>query len=137
MGRLQLDIRLAELQQVLDDKRIKLKVDDAAKHWLADKGYDPLYGARALNRLITKTVGCASPLFRLSLNPSCRFEVPSLLRCYVGRYGQATKRGLSWSAIASSLQSSTQPKQQRRRRLSRRKKRTIERVASIDNIHRL
>jgi hypothetical protein len=35
------------------------------------------------------------------------------------------------------LQSSTQPKQQRRRRLSRRKKRTIERVASIDNIHRL
>ena len=50
------DIRLAELQQVLDDKRIRLNVDEAAKKWLADKGFDPVYGARALNRLLTKTV---------------------------------------------------------------------------------
>lgn len=41
---------------MLDDKRIKLVVDKEAKEWLADKGYDPMYGARALNRVITKSL---------------------------------------------------------------------------------
>ena len=51
------DIRLKELQARLDDRRIRLKVDDEAKKWLADRGYDPRYGARPLNRLISKEVG--------------------------------------------------------------------------------
>lgn len=51
------DIRLKELQARLDDRRITLKVDDEAKKWLADRGYDPRYGARPLNRLISKEVG--------------------------------------------------------------------------------
>lgn len=48
------DIRLAEVQQRLHDKRIRLEVDEASKQWLAKKGYDPAYGARPLNRLIQK-----------------------------------------------------------------------------------
>jgi len=51
------DIRLKELQARLDDRRITLDVDDAVKAWLCDKGYDPRYGARPLNRLIAKEVG--------------------------------------------------------------------------------
>ncbi len=51
------DIRLKELQTRLDDRRIKLEVSDDAKKWLADRGYDPRYGARPLNRLISKEVG--------------------------------------------------------------------------------
>ena len=51
------DIRLKELQARLDDRRITLKVDDEAKKWLAGRGYDPRYGARPLNRLISKEVG--------------------------------------------------------------------------------
>lgn len=50
------DIRLKELQDKLDDRRITLKVDDAAKDWLAERGYDLKYGARPLNRLIMRKV---------------------------------------------------------------------------------
>ena len=51
------DIRLRELQQRLDDRRIKLQVDEKVKDWLCDKGYDPRFGARPLNRLIAKQIG--------------------------------------------------------------------------------
>lgn len=51
------DIRLAELQKRLDDRRIALVVDDQVKDWLAEKGYDPRFGARPLNRLIAKQIG--------------------------------------------------------------------------------
>lgn len=51
------DIRLKELQKRLDDRRIKLDVGDEVKTWLCDKGYEPRYGARPLNRLIAKEVG--------------------------------------------------------------------------------
>lgn len=51
------DIRLKELQERLDDRRISLEVNDEVKAWLCDKGYDPRYGARPLNRLISKEVG--------------------------------------------------------------------------------
>ncbi|KAF2657503.1 P-loop containing nucleoside triphosphate hydrolase protein [Lophiostoma macrostomum CBS 122681] len=51
------DIRLRELQQRLDDRRITLEVPDREKQWLCDKGYDPRFGARPLNRLIAKQIG--------------------------------------------------------------------------------
>lgn len=51
------DIRLRELQARLDDRRIRLEVNDEVKAWLCKKGYDPRYGARPLNRLIQREVG--------------------------------------------------------------------------------
>ena len=51
------DIRLKELQARLDDRRISLEVSDEIKNWLTEKGYDPRYGARPLNRLIQKEIG--------------------------------------------------------------------------------
>ena len=51
------DIRLSELQKRLDDRRIRLEVGEEVKAWLCEKGYDPRYGARPLNRLIAKEVG--------------------------------------------------------------------------------
>ena len=51
------DIRLKELQQRLDDRRIVLDCSDEVKQWLCDRGYDPRFGARPLNRLIAKEVG--------------------------------------------------------------------------------
>ncbi|KFA62678.1 hypothetical protein S40285_06988 [Stachybotrys chlorohalonatus IBT 40285] len=51
------DIRLKELQQRLDDRRITLSVPDSVRNWLADRGYDPKFGARPLNRLITNEIG--------------------------------------------------------------------------------
>ena len=50
------DIRLKELQTRLDDRRIVLDVDDQVKDWLADKAFDPRYGARPLNRLVNRQI---------------------------------------------------------------------------------
>ena len=51
------DIRLKELQARLDDRRMTLNVDEDIKGWLCERGYDPKYGARPLNRLISKEIG--------------------------------------------------------------------------------
>lgn len=48
------DIRLKEVQERLVDKRITLELSNEAKDWLTEHGYDNLYGARPLNRLIQK-----------------------------------------------------------------------------------
>jgi len=55
MGRI-VDIQLARLQKLLADRKITLELDDAARTWLANSGYDPAYGARPLKRVIQKNV---------------------------------------------------------------------------------
>jgi ATP-dependent Clp protease ATP-binding subunit ClpB len=49
-------IQLKRLQKLLDERKIAITVSDAARAWLADKGYDPAYGARPLKRVIQKSV---------------------------------------------------------------------------------
>lgn len=51
-----LDIRLKEVEDRLATRRIQLDIDQPAKNWLVERGYDPLYGARPLNRLIQKSL---------------------------------------------------------------------------------
>jgi ATP-dependent Clp protease ATP-binding subunit ClpB len=48
------DIQLKHLQKLLEDRKIVLKIDDTAKSWLANTGYDPVYGARPLKRVIQR-----------------------------------------------------------------------------------
>ncbi len=50
------DIQLARLKQLLADRKITLELDDEARAFLADKGYDPAYGARPLKRAVQKYV---------------------------------------------------------------------------------
>jgi ATP-dependent Clp protease ATP-binding subunit ClpB len=50
------DIQLKRLQKLLDERKIVLDLEPKAKAWLADKGYDPAYGARPLKRAIQKSV---------------------------------------------------------------------------------
>jgi ATP-dependent Clp protease ATP-binding subunit ClpB len=50
------EIQLKRLETLLEDRKIVLKLDDSAKAWLADKGYDPVYGARPLKRVIQRHV---------------------------------------------------------------------------------
>ncbi|KAJ1913040.1 chaperone ATPase hsp78 [Mycoemilia scoparia] len=64
------DVRLREVQQQLSDRRITLDVSDEAKQWLAEKGYDPVFGARPLNRLIHKQI--LNPLARSLIEGSVR-----------------------------------------------------------------
>ncbi|WP_311343085.1 ATP-dependent chaperone ClpB [Corynebacterium riegelii] len=51
------DIQLAALAERLASRRLTLHVSDAAKSWLAERGYDPAYGARPLRRLIQQAIG--------------------------------------------------------------------------------
>ena len=50
------DIQFRRLSKLLDDRKIALALDAKGRTWLADKGYDPTYGARPLKRVIQKWV---------------------------------------------------------------------------------
>ena len=50
------DINLARINRRLADRRISVEVSDAGRQWLANRGYDPVYGARPLRRLLQNTV---------------------------------------------------------------------------------
>jgi ATP-dependent Clp protease ATP-binding subunit ClpB len=60
------DIQLARLQKRLMGRKITLAFDDAAKTWLADEGYDPVFGARPLKRVIQRAL--QDPLAELLLS---------------------------------------------------------------------
>ncbi|PXX65290.1 ATP-dependent Clp protease ATP-binding subunit ClpB [Nocardia tenerifensis] len=51
------DIQLDQLQKRLSQRRLKLDVSDSARFWLAVRGYDPVYGARPLRRLVQQSIG--------------------------------------------------------------------------------
>ena len=48
------DIQMAELAKILSDRHISITLEDSAREWLADQGYDKIYGARPLKRVIQK-----------------------------------------------------------------------------------
>ena len=59
------DIQLLRLAALLEDRKLSLELSTQAKTWLADAGYDPVYGARPLKRTIQKNL--QDPLARLIL----------------------------------------------------------------------
>jgi ATP-dependent Clp protease ATP-binding subunit ClpB len=65
MGRI-VDIQIAHLQKLLEERKITITLDAKGRDWLANKGYDPAYGARPLKRVIQKSV--QDPLAELILS---------------------------------------------------------------------
>ena len=59
------DIQMDRLAKLLADRKIKVDLSKTARDWLADRGYDPVYGARPLKRVIQKEL--QDPLARLVL----------------------------------------------------------------------
>jgi len=49
-------IQLKHLESLLADRNIRITLDQAARNWLADAGYDPVYGARPLKRVIQRNL---------------------------------------------------------------------------------
>jgi len=49
-------IQLGRLQRMLEDRKIQLDLDESALEWLAEAGYDPVYGARPLKRVIQRSL---------------------------------------------------------------------------------
>ena len=50
-------IQIAQLQGRLSDRRIELDLTDEARQWLVNRGFDPIYGARPLRRLVQTAIG--------------------------------------------------------------------------------
>jgi ATP-dependent Clp protease ATP-binding subunit ClpB len=50
------DIQMTRLAKLLEDRKITIELEPTAREWLADKGWDPAYGARPLKRVIQKSV---------------------------------------------------------------------------------
>jgi ATP-dependent Clp protease ATP-binding subunit ClpB len=65
MGRI-VDIQMARLQKLLDERKIVAALEPSARDWIAEKGWDPAYGARPLKRVIQKQV--QDPLAELILS---------------------------------------------------------------------
>ncbi|ODT61143.1 MULTISPECIES: ATP-dependent chaperone ClpB [Paracoccus] len=59
-------VQMARLEKRLAGRKITLDVDDAARMWLADQGYDPVFGARPLKRVIQRAL--QDPLAELLLS---------------------------------------------------------------------
>ncbi len=59
------EIQLGRLQKLLQDRGINIEVDRKAKEWLANAGYDPVYGARPLKRVVQRSL--QNPLAQLIL----------------------------------------------------------------------
>lgn len=55
MGKI-VDIQFARLARMLEERKIAITLDDAGRDWLAEKGWDPAYGARPLKRAIQRYV---------------------------------------------------------------------------------
>jgi ATP-dependent Clp protease ATP-binding subunit ClpB len=69
MGKI-VDIQIRRLQKLLEDRKITITLDASARDWLAEKGYDPAYGARPLKRAIQKAL--QDPLAELILQGAIR-----------------------------------------------------------------
>jgi ATP-dependent Clp protease ATP-binding subunit ClpB len=50
------DLLMADLNRRLADRRVTVKLDSKAKEWVAEKGYDPVFGARPLKRFLQRNV---------------------------------------------------------------------------------
>ena len=59
-------VQMARLEKRLAGRKITLDMDDAARMWLADQGYDPVFGARPLKRVIQRAL--QDPLAELLLS---------------------------------------------------------------------
>ncbi len=64
------DIQIGRLSTLLKDRKMAIELTDAARSWLAGRGYDPVYGARPLKRVIQKEL--QDPLARLLLEGKLR-----------------------------------------------------------------
>jgi ATP-dependent Clp protease ATP-binding subunit ClpB len=77
------DIQLERLRALLADRKLEIDLDDKAKLWLGDAGYDPVYGARPLKRVIQREL--QNPLAVLLLEG--RFKAGETIRVTAGDTG--------------------------------------------------
>ncbi|NDU92072.1 MAG: AAA domain-containing protein, partial [Ferrovum sp.] len=87
------DIQIGRLQRLLADRKIEIRLDAKAHAWLAEAGYDPVYGARPLKRVIQRRL--QDPLAQLLLEG--KISDGALVEVSAGQLG-LTIDGRSFSA---------------------------------------
>jgi ATP-dependent Clp protease ATP-binding subunit ClpB len=90
------DIQLRRLQSLLADRKLEIELDMKAKEWLAEAGYDPVYGARPLKRVIQREL--QNPLATMILEG--RFKSGETIKVSAGQEG-LTIGGASLSHAAA------------------------------------
>ena len=70
-----IDLMVADLNKRLADREVTIKLTSAAKDYIVENGYDPMYGARPLRRYLQKTVETLSAKLILSGNVDARDEI--------------------------------------------------------------
>jgi ATP-dependent Clp protease ATP-binding subunit ClpB len=82
-------IQLQRLQKRLEERKIALSITDEALEWLAEAGYDPLYGARPLKRVIQRTI--QDPLALMLLEGDITEGSTLVVQC--GKEGLVIEKG--------------------------------------------
>ncbi|NHC15769.1 ATP-dependent chaperone ClpB [Motilibacter deserti] len=85
------DIQISALARRLESRRLELEVTDAAREWLALSGYDPVYGARPLRRLVQSAIG--DSLARALLGGDIRDGDKVVVDLEPGKNGLTVARG--------------------------------------------
>jgi ATP-dependent Clp protease ATP-binding subunit ClpB len=91
------DIQMRRLQKLLDDRKITVKLESSARDWLADKGWDPAYGARPLKRTIQQAV--QDPLAEMIL--SGRIKDGETVAISAGKSGLTFNGKLAQAALGT------------------------------------
>jgi ATP-dependent Clp protease ATP-binding subunit ClpB len=92
------DIQIGRLDRLLADRKIVITLDDKARHWLGNAGYDPVYGARPLKRVIQRRL--QDPLAQLILEG--RISDGSLVKVSASKTG-LTIDGQEFAAASDEL----------------------------------
>jgi ATP-dependent Clp protease ATP-binding subunit ClpB len=98
------DIQIARLSKLLADRKIEIALDDKAREWLAQAGYDPVYGARPLKRVIQRRL--QDPLAQLLLEG--KIADGSKIKVSAGKLG-LTIDGRSFEADEDALDTAPAP----------------------------
>jgi ATP-dependent Clp protease ATP-binding subunit ClpB len=98
------DIQIARLQKLLSDRKIEIALDAKARDWLAQAGYDPVYGARPLKRVIQRRL--QDPLAQMLLEGA--IGDGAKIKVSVGKAG-LTINGKSFDSAMDSLDEPSLP----------------------------
>jgi len=98
------DIQVARLSKLLADRKIEIALDNKAREWLAQTGYDPVYGARPLKRVIQRRL--QDPLAQLLLEG--KIADGSKIKVSAGKLG-LTIDGRSFEADEDALDTAPAP----------------------------
>ena len=92
------DIQIGRLDRLLADRKIAISLDDKARHWLGNAGYDPVYGARPLKRVIQRRL--QDPLAQMILEG--KIGEGGIVKVSASKTG-LTVNGQEFSAAADEL----------------------------------